>query len=496
MRRGARESGPFETTALLAKAERERRHRQLLRARAAVWREDPVAFAEEVLGVRCWSKQAELLRAVAASSRVAVRSGHKVGKSTALAILALWWWWRGGNVLATAPTDRLVRDVFWGELRRIARAARIAFPPVGKDPATGIESADGRWRISGYSTSEPERIAVRGTNWLFLVDEASGVEEFVFDALFGQAAGGAHIVLVGNPTRPTGTFADAFSRDARGWATQHISSLDSPNVTGEMAVPGLATREWIDERLDIWGHDSPLAHVRIFGNFAPANDNAVIPLHLALAAVERWQDTASIAPLEIGVDVARFGDDDSVVAGVRGPRMVSLDAQHGFDEAGVAGLVLDVVRRERRAGDTCVPIRVDACGVGLGVASILRQTREAERGEIRVIEVVASDEALASEEFPNVRSELWFSLGAWLREGGAILDDQKLLGELVAPLYSFDERSRRVVEKKAAFKRRLRRSPDRADALALAVYRGADVRVEADDERPAGRWGGLRRGYG
>jgi hypothetical protein len=466
---------PTYPTATVASAELERRRRLREREQRARWQHDPVAFAAEALGLTVWSRMRDMLEAVRDHRRVAIRSGHKVGKSSACSALALWWSWRGGNVVATAPTHNLVKDVFWAELRRLARDARargIWLPDPAREPATGLEWPDGR-RIYGYSTDAPERFAVRGTDLLFLVDEASGVHEGIFEALKGQSASGAHIVLVGNPTQPAGTFADAFARNAEHWHTLHISSTDSPNLTGEAAIPGLATRQWVDDCRGEWGEDSPLYHVRVLGNFAAANEACIIPAHLVHAAVQRW-DAAhlGVGALHVGVDVARFGDDSSVACARRGNVVVALHAVHGFDEHAVAQMTIGFIAQHRQPGERCF-VKVDACGVGLGVASILRQHEGARDEWLTVIEVDAA--AKGSDEFPNLRSQLWFAMADWLRGGGAIPDDKALAAELTAPRYSFDAQGRRVAEKKEQFKQRLKRSPDRADALALSVYQAGGI---------------------
>jgi hypothetical protein len=92
-----------------------------------------------------------------------------------------------------------------------------------------------------------------------------------------------------------------------------------------------------------------------------------------------------------------------------------------------------------------------------------------ERGELDVVPVNVA-EAATSEGYHRLRDQLWFGLLDWLKEGGAIPDDPKLFSELVAPTYFFDARGRQEVEEKDAIKKRLRRSPDRADALCLAVF--------------------------
>lgn len=450
-----------------------------------------------------WSRLAEVLRAVRDHKRVSVRSGHKVSKSTALAILALWWFWRGGQVLATGPTAFVVKDVWWGELRRLVRGSRITFPPQALDPATGMTSEDGR-RICGLSTNEAPRIAVRGSGWLFLVDEASGVKDDIFIALKGQAAGGATIMMVGNPTEPVGTFAESFVHSDL-WHTMHISSLESPNVTGEAEIEGLATLEWIRGCAADWGEESSIYQIRVLGDFASTNSTAVIPLHLVIEAAKRWgSETLSVFDdrqrLEFGVDVAGEGDDDSASVARRGMRMLDMRCVNGFDSHKVAAMVLDHISELRRPGEM-VRVKIDGCGIGKAVVALLLLSQGVTDGWLEIVDVNAASTDVMG-DYLNVRSELWFVMRKWFFDGGAIVEDRKLHQELAAPKYeNVDHRGRtvQIVEKKKDFKKRLKRSPDRADALALAVYTPASLGVQAQSGSPTTRWGegaARSRGFG
>ncbi len=477
------------------------------------WRLDPSAYFREALGLEPWSRQRDILNAVRDHDRIAVRSGHKVSKSTSAAGIALWWAHTRpkGGVILTAPTGRQVKRIVWRELRRLAATARergVDIPEPPLDPGTGLQWDDGRF-IFGFSTDNTENMGgYSGAELLFIVDEASGVAEEIFEAIEGNRAGGARLLCLGNPTQPAGTFADAFGRHRAGWHTLHVSSEESPNVTGEAAIPGLATRDWVEEKRRDWGEDSPLFQVRVRGNFADASDACVIPLGLIERAIDRWDaedverartsadDARRLGPLNLGVDVARFGDDDSVSCAVRGDHVLELVARNGFAEEAVAGLVLAQARAWRHRGEPPPRAKIDTTGgSGLGVASILHQAPDL----VEVVEVSASERANAEDEYPNRRSELWFATQLWLREGGAIPDDERLCGDLVAPHYGFDARGRRQVEKKEDFKRRLKRSPDRADALALAVYAPWSQPLGAKFGSPQTRWGaaaGRTRGFG
>lgn len=429
------------------------------------WRADPALFAREALGVRLWGRQIEIVRAVPKHRRVAVRSGHKVGKSTSAVVIALWFvcLFPRARVVITSASGRQVRSVLWKELRRVYKNARI---PIGGTlhlvPDAGLQFDDGR-EVVGFATDEPEKMAgTSSPNLLYLVDEASGVPEEIFEAIEGNRAGGARLVMFSNPTQTAGTFFEAFHIKSEFWHPIHISSEEAAAVSPP--IPGLATREWIDEKVREWGRESLLYRVRARGDFPLQGDNSVIALIDVEAAKERWDETKPDGVLHIGVDVARFGDDESVIWPVRGFYAFEPIVAQGQDTVAIAGLVMQVARNLRK-GDEKPVVKVDVIGVGAGVADQLRQFGS----EIVLVEVnVAS--AATVKGYPLLRDQIWFGLGAWLHAGGAIPADSKLDGELLAPKYRFDLQGRQKVESKDEMKKRIRRSPDRADALGLGVF--------------------------
>jgi phage terminase large subunit len=437
---------------------------------------DPVKFAREVLGIKPWSKQAALLTAIAAHGRVACRSGHRIGKSTTAAIIALWWVaTRGrGRVVLTAPTARQVREVLWREVRRLHREAK---KPIGGEmndtPAGGLRFDDGR-EIIGVATDEGERFAgLAGPEMLFIVDEASGVSERIFETLLGgNMAGGGCVVLLGNPTRLAGTFFDAFGTKSALWNTHHISSLESPNISGEVQVPGLATAQWADDMAADYGEESSVYAVRVRGEFPSQAADCVIALALVEAAKERWSElmvgggksfTPALGLLEVGADIARFGDDSTCLVIRRGPVALAPILIKGADTVAVAERILKAVEEHRGPNERAI-VRVDTVGVGGGVADQLRRVPG-----LQVLDINASASAKAA-TYQRTRDELWFQAKAWLKAGGALPTDQKLEGELLSATYRYTPGGKIEVESKDLMRQRLRRSPDRADALCLAVY--------------------------
>jgi hypothetical protein len=438
-----------------------------VRSSRSRYRDDPVLFFREVLGVEPWSREREVLEAVAGHAKVAVRSGHKVSKSHSAMGLALWWVGAraGARVVLTSAAGLQVRTILWRELRLLHANARV---PLGGnmhlEPDTGYQLADGR-EVFGFTTDKPERMSgISGPNNLFILDEASGIPEQIFEAVEGNLAGGGKLVMFSNPTATSGTFYEAFHERRDIWYTIHISSEESPNVAaGEILVPGLATREWVEERRRDWGEDHPLFQVRVRGNFPTQSKNAIITVAMVEAAIQSWSEARAEGRLVLGVDVARFGDDDTVIFPVRGSKALPAVTLRSMDGAQIAGRVAEVARQLSAPGETPLA-RVDVIGVGASVFDFLRYAKSGP--EVEAVNVAV---AATVPEYALMRDQLWFGLAKWLKEGGSIPSDSKLEAELVAPTYTFDQRGRIKVEPKYEIKKRLKRSPDRADALAMAV---------------------------
>lgn len=442
----------------------------------AKYRDDPVGFARDVLGLTVWPAMEAILLAVRDHKKVTVRSGHKVSKSTTAATIALWRCLcreRSRTVLS-APTARQVKAIIWKELTRRHRDARLP-GDLFSDPATGLRYRDSE--VFGFSTDQPERMAgISGEDLEFIIDEASGVGEEIFEAIEGNMAGGAGILLISNPTQTSGTFYDSHTTKRHLWKTIHISSEDTPNVReGRVVIPGLATKAWVDEKLNEWGPESPLFQVRVRGNFPSQGENTVIGLGLVETARQRFDENGpSPGAFTLGVDVARFGDDTTVLQPLAGLRPLPSRTYAKQDNVEVAGHVMDFVQALRifqgypvSAG--LVKVKIDDLGNGGGVTDHLKHSERAKALGIEVCPVTVS-EAATAEGYSKLRDQLWFALRDWLKEGGQLPPDSYLEGELVAPKYSFDTQGRSKVEKKEDIKKRMGRSPDRADALALAIY--------------------------
>ena len=450
---------------------------------------DPVRFAEDVFGLVVWSRQAEFLRACRDHGRVSVTSGHKTGKSTSFAVLA--WWFPsdpvgrpGARVVLSSASARQVKTILWREVKALHRRALSRgydLPAPALDPETGVRWDDGR-EILGFTARDPEKMAgVSGAHLLFLLDEASGISPEIFEAIEGNRAGGARIALASNPTQQSGEFFDSHHSKRDLYRALEISSEEAAAVTPH--IPGLATATWCAEKRREWGVDSPIYAVRVLGRFPAQSTDAVIGLVYVLDGVARWEDTDASGPLVIGLDVARFGDDETVAVARRGYKVLTIERLPPADGPDTASRFVLWLQGSKllRANEKPV-VNVDAIGVGASVFDALARSP--------VVDARAVNSGSAStkpHEFTNLRAELHFAGRDWLREGGAIPDDAKLQAEAVAPKYHTDARGRLQVESKDDLRKRLGRSPDASDAWLLSLHSAPPPASYADTKKTAGR---------
>lgn len=432
-----------------------------------------------MFGLRVWSRQAEFLRACRDHARVSVTSGHKTGKTRSLAILA--WWFTSdpdarpaARVPMTSSSAEQLKRALWREvtaLWRLAKARGYDLPEPALDPATGVRWDDGR-EIFGFSTKDAERAAGVSGAWIkYLIDEASGVAATIFEAIEGNRAGGTNgstsTVLASNPTQQSGEFFQSHHGKRDLYFPLTLSSEEAAET--EPPIPGLATREWIEEKRREWKPDSPIYAVRVLGRFPGQSTDAVIGLTPVLDAVERWDETEGEGPLVVGLDVARFGDDETVAAFRRGRKVLRLVRIAPGDGPDTAQRFLVALADSRLVRDGEVPrVNVDAIGYGAGVFDALKREKA-----VKAVGVNSGSASHRPEEFANLRAELHFAGRSWLAEGGALPDDAKLQAEAVAPKYRADARGKIIVERKDDIRARLGRSPDACDAWLLSLYAGA-----------------------
>jgi hypothetical protein len=300
-----------------------------------------------------------------------------------------------------------------------------------------------------WSEKNPEAFA--GTHEgevLVIFDEASAVFDIIYETVEGaMTTGNCIFLLFGNPTRNDGKFREAFRKLRHRWDAQQLDAREARKTNKE------EFQRWIDD----YGEDSDFVRVRVKGQFPRASTLQFIPGDVVDAAMKRELRPAEYryAPIVVGVDVARFGDDQSVIAVRQGLKLISLEAYRELTTTRLASLVAMKIH-EVKADATFV----DGIGIGAGVVDRLRQLGH------DVVDVVGG-ESPADKKYFNKRAEMWGNMRDWLKNAD-IVQDQGLFDDLTGPEYGFSDKAERIqLEKKEDMKGRGVPSPDKADAVAL-----------------------------
>jgi phage terminase large subunit len=442
----------------------------------------PLLFVTDVLGASPEPWQAEALEAVGQHDRVSIRSGHGVGKTTLEAWLILWFLLTRKNckVPVAANSQDQLRDTIWPEIgkwhRKLPEALK-AMIDVQAERVVVVQDPEGAFAVRRTASKEnPEALqGFHAEHLLFLIDEASGIFDIVFEVGMGAlSTPGAKVVMAGNPTRTSGFFYDTHHSLRDRWQTMHVSCLDVPRAQGH-----------IEDIKAKYGDNSNAWRVRVLGEFPTADDETVIPLELATSAVNR--DVASLDYYPVwGVDVARFGDDRTALAKRQANRLLE-PVMHWsrIDLMATAGKIkaeYETTHYDMRPTE----IRIDAIGLGAGVYD-----RCKEQGlPVRAINV--GEAAASRENCMRLRDELWFQGREWFQDRLCSLpQDDALIAELTSPTYSFTSTGKMVVESKADMKKRGMRSPDLADAFLLTFACRERRKVERHHRpkpRPHSAW--------
>jgi hypothetical protein len=422
----------------------------------------PALFVEEVLGVKPLPYQAEFLEAIASGERkISIRSGHGTGKSTAASWAMLWYFLMHypNKVVVTAPTSSQLFDALFAEMKRWINELPPHLQSVLNVKSDRVEhnSAPSEMFISARTSraETPEALAgVHSEHVMLVVDEASGVPEKVFEAAAGSMSGhNATTIMLSNPTRSSGTFYESQTRMASSWWTRRWSCVDSP----------LVSDEFVDEMRLRYGEESNAFRIRVLGEFPLADDDTIIPFHLAEAAQHRDVQVSEETSVVWGLDVARFGTDATALCKRQGPIVTELRSWRGLDLMQTVGRVVaeyEALPDSRKPSE----ILVDSIGVGSGVVDRLQELELPVRG------VNVAEAPSMGETYLNLRSELWFKTKGWLEDRSCKLpSNDQLIAELTSIRYSFTSSGKMKAESKDEMRKRGLQSPDLADALCLTM---------------------------
>jgi len=340
---------------------------------------DPTAWIGDRLGEFCWSKQRAIAESVRDNRRTAVKSCHDAGKSWISSRIATWWidTHPPGEalVVSTAPTYQQVHAILWEEIRKAAgKASKRGNPLAGRILQSDVwKFDDGMLAGFGRKPADTDIHGFQGHHRryvLVILDEACGIPQQLWTAVEAITTNtDCRILAIGNPDDPSAEFGSV-CKPGSGWNVIRISAFDTPNFTDEPVPetlrPLLLDPEWELDKRKRWGAESPRYISKVLGDFPDIGDDVLIAPSLIEAARQRSLEAAGHAIL--GVDVARYGMDRTVIYLRRGPviRLHGEWAKQATTET--TGRVIEASRTTGAA-----EIRVDGVGVGGGVVDQLTE---------------------------------------------------------------------------------------------------------------------------
>jgi hypothetical protein len=463
--------------------------------------DDPAGFADACIrwpyrrGLTPY--QRETLGAIPTERKVSVRGPHGLGKTTTAAVAVLWFsltrelsgvdW----KIPTTAGAWRQLEFYLWPEIKKWSRL--LDWDALGCAPMserTELLTLNLKLRHGqAFAAASDNPALIEGAHAdsvLYVFDESKAIIPATFDAAEGAFSGAgangleAYALAMSTPGEPNGRFYDIHARrpGLEDWWTRHVT-------VDEAIAAGRISREWVDQRRLQWGESSALFANRVLGEFHSSDEDGVIPLQWVEMANERWLawDAAGRpevpGPKSVGVDVARSGSDQTVMAMLDGTVVTDLRRTSREDTMQTTGRVQGIINAtpERR------PV-VDVIGIGAGVVDRLRELK------ITVSAFNASEGTDRKDRsgelgFTNTRSAAWWNLREQLDPTYsptlALPPDDLLTGDLTAPHWRVMSGGNIQIESKDEIRKRLGRSPDSGDAVMQAVWIG-------DDPRGAAAW--------
>lgn len=423
--------------------------------------------------------QADILRDIGSGSltvqealQIAVRSGHGIGKTALIAWLILWFMSTRPHpqIVVTANTTIQLNTKTWRELAKWHKQA--------------INQHWFKWTATKfYHVSHPETWFAVAVPWskerseafagtheqhvLVIYDEASAIDDVIWEVTEGvMSTTGAIWIAFGNPTRNTGRFSECFGKYRHRWITREIDSRTAKKANKAQI------QQWIDD----YGEDSDFVRVRVRGMEPRAGSLQFISSEVVANAMSRviLDHEVLYAPVVMGCDVARFGDDQCIITVRQGLKMHYQKTYRGIDTMQYASYIIEEMGRCH--ADI---VFVDEGGLGAGVIDRLRQL-----GYRNVIGVNFGSSA-TKKQYANKRAEMWGEMRDWL-ELASIIDDNELRDDLTGPEYGFNAREQYQLERKEDMKSRGLASPDKGDSLALTFAHPVKPRPDSKSLVAAG----------
>ena len=412
--------------------------------------------------------------------RLAVASGRGIGKSALVSWLILWFLSTrlGSTIIVTANTEQQLRSRTWAELGKWLtlavnnhwweKTATTIKPSKWFEEALqkDLKIDTGYYYAQAQLWSEENPDAFAGIHSSYgvclIMDEASGIPGPIYsvsEGFFSEPTKDRYWFTFSNPRRNSGPFFDSFHGKRSFWKNEQI---DSRTVEG-------TDQKLFQSMLEQYGEDSTVAKVEVLGEFPSYDNDTVIPMELCRSAIMREVDLTASEPIVWGVDVARFGGDNSAVCKRQGNTVLEMKTYSSMDLMALCGAI-------KNEYDDCTTLEkpseilIDVIGVGSGVVDRLSELN------LPVIGVNVGESPSSKKNYLNLRAELWFKIKEWLSGRDVFMpSDDELVQQLVSPIYKYTSTGKIKLESKEEMKKRGIKSPDKADALALTFASSSAV---------------------
>jgi hypothetical protein len=393
--------------------------------------------------------------------RVAVSSGHGIGKSAFVGMLANWAMsvCTDAKVVVTAGTGTQLATKTVPEIGKWFKLChnRHWFDVRATSIRSKVPGHEDSWRVDYITWSEHNTEAFAGLHnvkklILLVYDEASAIADSVWQVSEGALTDEKTMIIwlaYGNPTQNTGRFRECFGKYKHRWKTFQIDSRMVEGTNKEQA------EQWVQD----YGEDSDFVRVRVRGEFPRAGSSQFIPGDIVAAARKHKAEGFEALPKILSVDVARFGDDQTVIGVRQGRQFRVLGKYRGKDTVWVAERIIEVI-----GGEKPDAVVVDGDGLGAGVIDNLNHRGFGQR----LFEFHGGAPANDAAAFYNRRAEVWGLARQWLMDGAEIPDDPEIELDLTGPEYGFSNKNQVQLERKEDMKKRGISSPDIGDCLAMS----------------------------
>ena len=441
----------------------------------------PVEFVEDIIGATPDEEQAKILRSVAQNQMTSVRSGHGVGKSTVEAWTVIWFMVTRPfpKIPCTAPTQHQLFDILWAEVSKWLRHNKaLADEIVWTKEKVYMKGYPEEWFAVARTASKPDALqGFHADDVLYIIDEASGVDDSIFEPVLGAlSTPGAKLLMCGNPTQLSGFFYESHNKNRASYAAFHIDGRKSSRVS----------QDFVQTIIRMYGEDSDVFRVRVAGDFPLQEDDIFIPLPLVENSImTEFSPRKKPDSIHIGCDVARFGDDRTVIGYKIDEKAEFYKKRQGQDTMQTADDIVllgeMLVQRYRLTPDKDdpIPVKVDDGGVGGGVVDRLRQMKRNAPEKLWWLEIypVIFGQRIKHKHYHDSTTYMMSVVKKLLQpydEDGhrkpvelILPDDDDLVAQLSGRKYGLTETSKIKVESKDAMKKRGRPSPDEADCVLL-----------------------------